>query len=640
MTSSMRKISLLLLAFALVVLINGCSSKDHPGTSNPSSASNPNHLTYSDILPSTFPDENGPVEESPSSTYVSEESIKVKVGEPDSGLLSETQRNSINMLNYITVLTQEINDSKGSRLYLESAYSSLINNTYPNAVDTRTQAQLSSILDSLENYRMISVKRERLEYLFEQAQAQLMRQAIPNPMSVLNVVQSKNLLKNAISVLYLAVDSVSSYNAASAQNDLQYLKDGWELDDAEAAELHNSRKNAFSYMISMVRDNALPGDYALNEESVKEFVSWKNNTNPVRKMAWLESNQNTYKQYGPYWLELAKDYYDAEDYIDCLQSIYRYESVATRIYRKDYNYAETLPMAIMAAKEIMSPDEYVSVADRYATAIIENTDNANWTLRYLVAQVYLDLFANTKNPEYLDKAFQITFENINILVDEQKRANKAYLEDVQLIEAGKDANKREKEEVKQYNNLLKATRKTELPPVNEALYLNCDLLFALAVRRGISAMEQKRVDSILHENGERIFLTETLDNMFWFGKEAPILQQDNIEVEFDGKEFIAPVSCVTNRSKIRIVVKSASGTETFEDVSVKEVEREKETDCSRFKVSFTSETLKKQKFQEGDTVTITVMPVVESPEKLYVFSFEAKAVKKLGVINSIGFERK
>ena len=47
-------------------------------------------------------------------------------------------------------------------------------------------------------------------------------------------------------------------------------------------------------MISMVRDNALPGDYALNEESVREFVSWKNNFNPVRKMAWLESNQNTY----------------------------------------------------------------------------------------------------------------------------------------------------------------------------------------------------------------------------------------------------------------------------------------------------------------------------------------------------------
>ena len=77
--------------------------------------------------------------------------------------LTPTQRNSINMLNYLTVLTQQINDSKGSRLFLEQAYSSLINNTFPNAVDTRTQAQMTSILDTLENYRMIDVKRERLE---------------------------------------------------------------------------------------------------------------------------------------------------------------------------------------------------------------------------------------------------------------------------------------------------------------------------------------------------------------------------------------------------------------------------------------------------------------------------------------------
>ena len=47
--------------------------------------------------------------------------------------LTNEQRNAIAMLNYITVLTQDINASKNSRLYMEEAYSSLINNTYPNA---------------------------------------------------------------------------------------------------------------------------------------------------------------------------------------------------------------------------------------------------------------------------------------------------------------------------------------------------------------------------------------------------------------------------------------------------------------------------------------------------------------------------
>ncbi len=73
--------------------------------------------------------------------------------------------NSIRMLNYLTVLSQEINSSNNSRIFLESAYSSLINNTYPNAVDVRTEAHMEDLLDTLESFRMLTVKRERISYL-------------------------------------------------------------------------------------------------------------------------------------------------------------------------------------------------------------------------------------------------------------------------------------------------------------------------------------------------------------------------------------------------------------------------------------------------------------------------------------------
>ncbi len=43
--------------------------------------------------------------------------------------LTIEQKNAIAMLNYITVLTQEINSSKNSRVCMEDAYSTLINNT-------------------------------------------------------------------------------------------------------------------------------------------------------------------------------------------------------------------------------------------------------------------------------------------------------------------------------------------------------------------------------------------------------------------------------------------------------------------------------------------------------------------------------
>lgn len=230
----------------------------------------------------------------------------------------------------------------------------LKNDLYPNAVDNKTQAQSTSLLDTINGYRMISVKRDRLEYIYEQNKAQALRQAIPNPMGLLSAVQSGSTLKAAASILYMAVDAKSSYDAASSQADLQFLKDGWELDDQAADELHNSTKNALNYMSNMVRDYDLPGDYALNDESVEAFVSWTAKENLVSKISWLESNQKTYEQFGPYWLELVKDYYDAENYVQCLDSLNHYEKVSTRIFRKDLDYAQVLPMAIISARETMS----------------------------------------------------------------------------------------------------------------------------------------------------------------------------------------------------------------------------------------------------------------------------------------------
>lgn len=116
--------------------------------------------------------------------------------------LTPTQRNSINMLNYITVLTQAINESSGSRVLLESVKSSLFSNIYPNSVDTKTQSQINNLWRTIDAYSMIAVKRDRLEYIYEQNRAQALRQAIPNPLSLLSAVQSGSILKGAVSVLW------------------------------------------------------------------------------------------------------------------------------------------------------------------------------------------------------------------------------------------------------------------------------------------------------------------------------------------------------------------------------------------------------------------------------------------------------
>ena len=562
--------------------------------------------------------------------------------EPEGNELTPTQRNSINMLNYMTVLAQKVNESKGNRLFLESAYSSLENDIYPNSVDRETQARILGLMDTINQYRMIEVKRKRLEFIYEQNRAQAMRQAIPNPVALLSVVQSGSVLKAALSVLYMAADSVSSYQSAASQADLQFIKDGWELDDAESAELHNSTKDALSYMLNMVRAYDLPGDYALNQESVENFVFWSSKpySQIVSKIAWLEKEYDTYKAFGPYWLELAKDYYDSKDYEKCLEAIAQYESVSTRIFRKDIDYANALPMAVISAKETMSGSDYVVAASNYCDLIVQNTKDPDWSLRYFAAQIYLDLYNITGEDSYLEDAYKIVFDNVNnILVDNQRELNRTYLEEIQEVKTEKDATKREKEEAKQYNKLIKEERKTALPPVDEALYLNCDLLFLLAEKKNVPTSERKRIESILHENGEEIFLTKALDNQFWFGTRNSKLNSKRVPVEFDGNSLQIPAVFISDKSTVTVIVSGKDGTRVINDWEVTEVRRPKNSGIEDFLVILQSKDGKAYKYQAGEEIVIRIVPVEETPDKYYDVEFVVKAVKKAFVFNGIEFER-
>lgn len=180
--------------------------------------------------------------------------------------LSTDQLDSVVMVNYLTFLTQEINASSNSRLFLEEVYNTLFNNT-KNLRDTDTQYYVDNLLSVIEKYRMVEVKRERLEYIYEQNKAQALREAVPNPLGLLSAVQSFSMKKIIASVVYMAVDSVTSYQSASAQADLEYLKDGWALDDEAATNLHNARLQLFNYRNDLARRYTLPDELTLSQQS-------------------------------------------------------------------------------------------------------------------------------------------------------------------------------------------------------------------------------------------------------------------------------------------------------------------------------------------------------------------------------------
>ena len=543
--------------------------------------------------------------------------------------LTDEQANAIAMLNYITVLTQDVNASKNSRLYMEQAYSSLINNTYPNAVDSRTLIRLTGLLDTMEQYRMAALQRERLEYIYEQNQAQAIRAAVPSPMGLFSAVRSYRPSKIAAAVVYMAVDSITSYTAYTAEADLQYLMDGWALDDKEASALHKSRTNIFKYMIDMVDEYELPGDLTLTESSVEEFVKWKNNENVVGRIQFLESNQAAYQSYGGYWLLLAQSYYDNGDYEKCLDAVRAYGDMNNRIFRKDYELANVLPSAISAAEQLYSGRKYESVAAAYVQTLLDNTDHDDWALRYYAAQVYIDLATQTNDRAYLKTAYGIVLDNVNYLVGEQQSLNAAYIAPVQKAAVPKDATKNVKKQIENANKALEETRKTELPPVCEPLRLNCDLLFALADELEISESERQKIDGILHLKGAPIFLTEALDDAYWFLHDsAP--EGEDVDIEFSGTKITLPAACCTNDALITVTVQEADAAEpvVLTDWKVDAVKRVTEDDVSTYRVVYTSEEARRHEWQPGAAIQLDIQPKADADLPAYHFEYTTEGTKK------------
>ncbi len=532
--------------------------------------------------------------------------------------LTNEQLNAIAMLNYITVLTKEVNASKNSRLFLEKAYSDLINNTSPNAIAQSTLDQLSGLLETMEKYRMLSIKRERIRFLYEKNKADAIKAAIPDSKNLmdfaLNVIDIKNI---ADAIKEISIDSVAEYEKEKNRIESEYLEKGWELDNEEAETLHNSRKDLFAYMVIMVSEFDLPGDLTLTEDSVDEFVEWKNNSNVISRIRFLESNQKTYQAYSGYWLLLAESYYENSEYEKCLEAINSYEDMDIKIFRQDHELANILPLGITAAKEVLSPEEYADYTAVHVRTMIDNSETEDWALRYFAAQALVDVTDVTGDRKYLRDAYDITLDVVNTMVLTQQELNAAYLSEVEEIPVPKNADKKEKDEIKQYNKMLKETRKTEIPPIYEPLRLNCDLLFTLAQMIGISPEEQKTIDRMLHPDGERLFLAGPVDELYWFDHANSIKESGPVEINFGGNIVIIPAAYLTEDTVISVSVSGADQEEptVFENWDIQKVKRGDEGDLTTYEAALSCDESSHFTWEPDQEVVVDIYPDGTNGEK-------------------------
>ena len=552
---------------------------------------------------------------------------------------------SIAMLNYLTVLNQEINSQRNNKLYMEEVYSTLIGNIFPNAVDKTTQRQLNNMLDTIEKYRMINVKRERLEYLYEQNQAQAIRDAVPDPLAVLNTTMSMDWKKMISSIVYMAVDSKTSYDSAISNAEKKYLQDGWELDDEAEQTLNNSRQAMFNYQIEIVGDNKISGDLTLGEAKVLDFVEIKNNDNDVSRIDFLVKKENDYKMFGGYWLLLAESYYNTDQFDKCITSIDKYLNMDIRIFRQDYDLAKVLPLAIHSVQESkMSNDKKENKIRNYVEILIKNIKWKDWALRYFAAQTYLFLNTISHNQSDLKTAYELALDNVNFLVSEQKKLNNKYITPIKDIENEIDKSlpnnptKSQKKEVSDYKKILKENRKSELPPILEPLFLNLELMKSLSNKIVLSDYEKTKLEKILFGNNldQTLFLNSILNDSF---KNSNSDEAIDYEAVFDKGIISVPVSIVSSNSTVKTVINSDGNLTTFDDWQVKEVKRNNERDFDSYVVSYTSDSSKKYSFKDGDIVEVHISMGDSTLFEPIIFRFKVKEVKKLRFLKDLIFEK-
>lgn len=625
--SRLIRIGAMILAMSIVLSLAGCGTNTTPTTTGDDTASSEQSITTPESTsdtsegetsePTTVPVETIiPTDPPAEATEPTEPPVTIPPEEQkDEFGLTEQQRNSFSMLYYLAITAEDIRISKDNRLMLDEIYTSLLNDINPGAIDETTQDHLKNLRDIIKSYINISVKRDRLQYIYNQDKAETIRSAVPNPIAILTATQSFDWKRLVASVAYTAIDSYNNYKSANAAVDQEFLMSGWELDDEETATIQKNRERAFDYMVDIVQEYGLDGKLTLNEKAIETFAEICEIESVQQKIRRLVSEEETYKLLGNYWLELAACYFETSQYQKCLDSVDKYNDLATGIYRMDYNYVQILPMAIVAAQETYTGDEYITVISAFADAILENTTTEEWSTRYFAAQVYLDLYARTDDRTYLEAAYDIAYDNVTILLDEQRALNSTYLANIVEItidepdyrfmteDEKKEAEqeyKAEQKRLKEYNKGLKEGRKNELPPLYEPLVLNCDLLFALAEEMNISSTEKAEIEAILQTEKNGVFLSKPVNDRYSFTSDVT-----DYSIEFTKSEIQIPASLLSAGSTIVVKVTDGGKTTTFDDCTVTKVEREG-TSIETFVAVVTSKKLNDYNWTADSKVTVEI----------------------------------
>lgn len=150
--------------------------------------------------------------------------------------------------------------------------------------------------------------------------------------------------------------------------------------------------------------------------------------------------------------------------------------------------------------------------------------------------------------------------------------------------------------------------------------------------------ELQRIDGILHENGEPIFLIEPINAQYSM-KSDPDIDSLKECIVFDGTLLSIPVQLVSEQYSIKVSVTTDGETIVYDDWTLEKVERKDKSDISSFVAHFSSKAIKKHKFAVGARISVKIQPDTEYSTSMICCDYNAVAGKTLMVFDKTEIQR-
>lgn len=402
-------------------------------------------------------------------------------------VFADNNMTTVNMVNEIYYISEQVISESNNRTFLDEAYSHLYNNLNLRLIDDDTRTQVTQMLNAIEQYRMIDIKRERLDVIYDYQKSSAIAAAVPNPINMIGSLAmiTTNPVGAIAGIIGTAASSITMYSSTMNQVNLDMLEMQWELDDAARKNMVSINTGLFDYISKFSNRTQTDTSYFLNEELVTSFVEMVNDSDLERSIQSLEDLKDDLSFFPTYWLELADKYYKNGQYENCLKIIKYYEDHFDykELYRKNYRYAQILVDGISSIVSLGTLEEAeINQIVSWLEIIEKNTRMDDWLQRYYCASVYLSLINCGRDNRYLyDKAIELVRSNLTQLSKEQEQLNIDYfnpVKDISEVSSATDSKSKTKE-IKNYLKELEKERKTELPAMNSAYSINLRLLYAI-----------------------------------------------------------------------------------------------------------------------------------------------------------------